>query len=239
MFIVQLIVFQIFVFAVLVIALRHVMSKNVSSAAARLQAMSEEYILKEEELKKEQSKMSQKYTEVLERAKKDAAQIHSKSQEATKKEVTDMINCAREESEQIVKRAENCTMETQKEMDGKVKVEADSIACKLVGHILPEEIKKQMHVEWVKDLTEGVLGSLEKMNIPADVTEAEIRSPYKLDPEYLDSIKTKFKTYFKREIGVKVTNVPELIAGIVVTIGSVVVDGSLLSRAKKVVEEIP
>ncbi len=237
MFIVQLIVFQVFVFTALVIVMRHIMSKNVSAAAERLQSMSDEYLKKEEDLKKEQSKLAGKYNEVVERAKKDAAQIRLKAKEAAKKDATDMVVNARKESEQIVTRAENCTMQVKKEIDERIKSEANVRASKLIEHILPEVIKRQMHAEWMREMAEDGLSALEKMNIP-DVVEAEIRSPYKLDQSELEYVKKKLKTHLKREVAIKEELAPELIAGVIIALGSVIIDGSLLSRVEKVVKEM-
>ena len=237
MFIIQLILFQVFIFVVLIVAMRRVISTNVTTATTRLQTLSEEYMKKEEALKREQAEFRRKQDAIFEQAKKEALEFVVKAQNESKEESTKVIDRAREESESIVKRAANTAADIKKEIDTRIEQEAVAGACSLIGEIIPLEIRKDIHDKFVKDLLAAdSFKSLGEVNIPAGLDEVKVMSPYNLGESDLLALKKALKNYIKKEVRVREEIDPDLIAGMKIKVGSVILDGSLMGKAKKVAD---
>ena len=237
MFIVQLVIFQVFIFALLVVLLRYVMGKNVTNATSGLQKMSGEYIKKEEALKREYNELREKYKETIEQAKKEAMGIRDKGQEQAKKEAAEVLDKARMKSEQIIKRAEKSGEQIKKDLDKRILKASMEKATMLIGDVLPDETKKSIHEKWTKNLIKSGFSSLSQMNIPEDVKDIRVITPYTLTPEDISAVKADLVVHLKKDIFIKEEIDETLIAGIVVVVGSVFLDGSLLYKAKKIAEE--
>lgn len=236
MFILQVVIFQLFIFAVLIIVMRQIISKKVTIDKAQLQKLSEVYIEKEKELRDKQEEGQQKYNELLDKARKEAIEIRARAQTEAKSENERIMEQARAQSEQIIKRAEKCGEEVKKDIDEHIRRHAADKACELIRDILPEEIRKKMHTQCVKELIEKGFTALEHMQIPEESKEAIIVTPYKLSPEETNSILKGIEKYVKHKIIIKEEVNEKIISGIKVSIGSLVLDGSILDRAKRILE---
>ncbi len=237
MLIAQLILFQVFIFALLVIVLRYVISKRVKLDKAQLQQMGAEYVQKEQEIRREQEKIKQEHDETVNKAAKEAAEILVKAQEEAKEEATRIVDKAQAQSEQVVQRAEKCAEGIIGDIEEKIKRGAVDKGCDLIGRILPEDTKKEIHAKYIGELINSSFDALSHMNIAEDIKEIEAISPYKLSEKILKEIKEGVKKYVKTDIDIKESIVLKLIAGIVIKIDNVVLDGSLLYRAKKIAKE--
>jgi len=237
MLIVQLIIFQVFIFVILVMVLRYLFGKNVTKATAHLESLTEEYIKKEEGLRKEYSNIQKKYDETIGQSKKDAAEIQDKAQKEAKEEGAKIIDSARLESENIVKRAENCAEQIKKEINENIERQAIEKASVLIENILPEDIKLKLHEKWVKELIEKGFEHIKHIDIQENVKEAKIISAYVLQPQESNAIKKEIKNHLKQEINFRDEVDSKIIAGVIIKIGSVILDGSISNKIKKIADE--
>ena len=233
MFLVQLILFQLFIFGAIAIGLKFLMGKNVTKTTAHLQELSAKYMVQEQELKKKYAELNEKYEATIKQAKEDAAEIREKGIREAREESTKIMGRARQESEQIVGRAEKSGEEIKKAMDKHIDERATAMTYELIESVLPEDVMRDMHSRWEKELIEGGFKDLKRMNIPHDVEEAAVITPYKLGPSESDAIKKELKKSLGRQISLKEDVDKHLLAGIVIKIGSVVLDGSLVHRFRE------
>ncbi|MDD5348062.1 MAG: F0F1 ATP synthase subunit delta, partial [Candidatus Omnitrophica bacterium] len=92
---------------------------------------------------------------------------------------------------------------------------------------LPEEFRKEVHQRWVRDVIANGFEALDRLRIPQGATEVQAKSAFELS----DKERTELKAKLKEKLGfdTKLTEQiePGVIAGLVVSIGSLVLDGSL------------
>lgn len=237
MLIIQVILFQLFIFSILVIVMRQIIAKRVTIDKAQLQSLSETYLEKENALRVKQEEAKRNYNETIEKARIEAADIRIKSQEDAKAEQERIMEQARAQSEQIIKRAENCGEQIKKDLDDLINERSVRKACELIGKILPEAIKKEMHEKWTEELITSGFSALEHMQISEDIKEVKITTPYKLTEKERTAIGKGVGKYIQHKIDIVEKVDTSMVSGMTVTIDNIILDGSALYRAKQIAEK--
>lgn len=235
MLFVWLVLLQLIVFAVLVFFLRLIFSRNVSTATAHLHELNADYSQKLDEAKKRQAEADKYYDDMITKAKAEAEKSKVQILTETRETQGAMLNEARKQSADIVSQAANAREEMIQGIKAEIEVRSTEKAAEMLGLILPDIITKDLHNDWVDDLLKNGLGDIAKMNLGADVVQAQVKSAHALTPEQKTLLQKKMKDALKRDITLTAETDPSLVAGIIVTLGSVVVDGSLKLKIKDLV----
>lgn len=106
-------------------------------------------------------------------------------------------------------------------------------ACELIQNTLPEKFKQDVHSQWTEELIADSLDELRHLHIPEDANEAMITSAFPLNNEQRKNLSKKLKQLLNRDVEIKEKTDPKVIAGIVVSIGDLVLDGSLRNKIKE------
>ncbi|MFH2145097.1 MAG: F0F1 ATP synthase subunit delta [Candidatus Omnitrophota bacterium] len=237
MFIVSLILLQIFVFAGLGFFLRHILTRNVTDATAHLAGMTKTYEQKEQEIQKKLEEAEKKHGNALKDAQKEAEAIKKKLKEEMDAEREKILNEAHKQSESIIERAHKTAQISGQELEQKINERVVERAQELIGKVFPEEICRQIHALWLESLINDTMNILERLNISGDVKEAKIISAFALAPDEKDKIVKKIEKKLGRKIEIIESVRPELVAGVVVTLGSLVLDGSFQGKLQEVRRE--
>lgn len=238
MLIVSLILLQIAVFIVLIFIFRRIMTENVVSATKHLEELSQDYDKKEKEIDKELGDAKQKSQEILSSAQNDAEKQRDQIIKEAQAERDRIMAEARTQSGDLIQQAEKSRQLLISEIEERVAREAVEKACELIKDVLPEKFKEDAHSHWVEELIRSGFDQLERLRIPEEIGEIKVISAFPLSETQHKILSTKLKDIFKREIALKEETDPRVVAGLVVTIGDLVLDGSLKSkiqeRAKKI-----
>lgn len=229
-----LVLLQVIIFGVLILFLRLIFSRNVSHATAHLSELNEDFTAKLDEAKKRQNEADKYYDETLLKAKNDAEKMKMQILKEARESQTVILESSRKQSEDILAQANNARESLIKEIEQKIDMRSVIKAGELLEKVLPEMISKEMHERWTDDLLEHGLQELERLNLSADVKEARVLSAYPLSAEQKALLQKKLKDAAKREIKLTMEVDPKLVAGIRMTLGSVLVDGSLTLKIKEI-----
>jgi len=226
------------IFIILIAVFRRVLNQNVIMATKHLEELNEDYDKKEKEIDKR-----------LEEAKRAAEELVVRAQEEVEKEKLRIIKEAETERDKILKEAraggEEMMQQADKsrqlllsELDERIAKEAVNKACELIQHTLPEQLKQDIHSQWIKELTEASLNQISLLHLPEDLHEINVTSAFSLREEERKGLSKKLKELLGRSVTLKEDIDPGIVAGVVVTIGSVVLDGSLKNKIKEQAESI-
>ena len=102
--------------------------------------------------------------------------------------------------------------------------------------ITTKDFLQNVHQQWIDESDKGTF-DLKYLKLPENVKEAIIISAFPLTDQQLDDLKKKLKKRIGTDIAVKATVDASLIAGFVMTIGSVVVDASLKYKIQKSMQD--
>ena len=229
MLILQLIIVQVVTFIALVFVLRRLLFTEASSQVKRLKALNAENEKKQEELRKKIAEQEAEYNDKIKKAEEDARRVKEDAMREIEKQRAQAQEKAKEEAEKIISQARNGKEKMREEINAELEEKAVSFACTLVKEVFDEKIYKNAHDELVDGIIRG-LESIDAKKISHKVNTAEITSPFSLGAQEKDKIKKVLSKKADRTIDLKEKEDKDLIAGVVIKIGDLVIDGSLANR---------
>ncbi len=237
MFLVQLIIFQVIIFGALILALRHILTRNISSATSHLDHLNDEFVRREEEVKARQAEADKYYQEMIVKAKDEADTLRLETAKHVAEEKDKILEAARVHSEEMIAKAEK----TKNMMVNELKSEMEA---RVTGHIrdillkvFPPKLQEEIHRRWVQDLLSGELQLLANVRIPDDVSGAKVTSAFALTPKEKEALKAKFKAQVGRDLALEESVDPSLLGGFIVTVGSLVLDGTIVNKVEQLTSE--
>ncbi|OGX18724.1 MAG: hypothetical protein A3K83_03355 [Omnitrophica WOR_2 bacterium RBG_13_44_8b] len=222
-----LVVMQVIIFGGLIFILRRIFSLNVTDATKHLEDLSQDFNQKQESLNKKLEEAERTFQEKITTAQDEANKIKMQAMTEAQAEKDKIIQQARVQGQEIIQQADRTSQLIIRELDERIEREAIAKACELIQSVLPPALKREIHSRMVSDLVESAFSQLDKLQISDDVKEGKVSSAAVLSEEQRKAIKDKLKKKLNREINLKEDVDPKLVAGVVITAGSVVIDGSL------------
>ena len=233
MFWLWLVVIQLVIFTLLVLFLRMILTKNISTATSHLHELNQDYNQKVEDANKRKAEVDRYYDDMLLKAKADAeknrVQILREAQ--TTQEL--VVNQARQQSEEIIGQANRAHEMALKEIETRVEARAAGRACELALEVLTGEMSETLHKQWVKELLKTGLQDVDRLHIPEKIDEVPVATAFTLSDEQKGLLQKKLKEVLGRDVALTENVRPELVAGVQITLGNLVIDGSLKHKVKE------
>lgn len=224
---IQLLIIQLFIFAGLVFFMYRILTRHATRTTGHLQELSQDYMKKQEELNKRFEKVERDRQELLAKAREEAERLKAKTMEEAQKAKEALLEQARQQSEQIVQRAEKTRDALKRELAQEMQVRAVERACELIHKVLPDKLREEIHSSWLEELISGEFLELDRLRIPDDIREAKVSTAFALNPKQKDALSKRLREKLGRQVLLKEEIDQGIIAGLIVTIGSLVLDGSL------------
>lgn len=233
MLVISLIILQIVIFAGLIFMFRRIMTKNVVSATRHIEELNQDYAKKEQEINHQLEETKFKSESILKTAQEEAEKLKTQTIKEAENERDKIIGQARLQSTEIIQQADKSRQSLLSEIEERIGKEAVNKACQLLQVALPEEFKQNVHMHWVEDLIEGGFSQLESLRIPKDLQEARIICAFPLNIEQRKNLFKKLKHVLGPEVTLKEEVDPKVVAGLIISMGSLVLDGSLRNKIKE------
>lgn len=233
-----LLVIQLVVFAGLVIGIRRLLSRNLTDASTHLQGLNAEYARRHEELKTRLEEAERQYKEQMARAQAEAEQLIAQARQEAESSRAKLLEEAHAESERVVQQGLQSRDALRKEIDHMVDVRAIERACELIQQVLPGQLREDIQSHWLDELIHNGLAQLDQVRTEEQVTEAHVTSAFPLNEDQRRALHERLKKKLGHEITMTEETSAQLVAGLTITIGSVVLDGSLASRLKRAARQV-
>jgi len=225
------------VFVLLVVALRWFMGRYATTATAHLQGLSQDYLRKQEELKKRLEESERHYHEQLAKAQEEARQLKAQAIREANAERQQMLELARQEAERIMQQAMQARDALQRDVTQAVELKAVERACELLRQVLPEEFRQTVHRQWVEQLLSDGLIDAGRLQTGAKAQEAAVASAFALSDAQRGRLREGLAAAVGHALAWQETVEPALIAGLKITLGHVVLDGSLSSKLRELARQ--
>lgn len=229
----SLVFLQLVLFVILLFFLRSVLTRNITTATAHLTELNQEYSQKEEAAKKHVEEAKEFYDQTVLKAKTDVEKQTVQILKEANETQEGLLREARKQSEEILAQANKARDTLLKEVEQKIGEKAMEQACEWVQHMLPQELSKSMHAQWLEELSAHGLEDLGRLNFPGELHEAQVVSAYALSADQRELLQKELKDKLKRNIRLNERVDPKLIAGFTIYLGSAVIDGSLKFKIKE------
>lgn len=233
MLIFSLIFVMLIVFGVLIFFLQKILKQNLESATKHLDELKDDYEAKEKRIAKQADEAKSHSQEIIAQAQDEAQKLKEQLLQQAEAERETVIKQARAKGEEMMVQAEKSRHALLAEIEDRITKGSIEKACELIHDVLPEDVKRIIHEEWLDDLIDNGFIRLSGVSISSDVQAAKVVAAFTLSDEDRKKITAKLKEVLGREITLTEEVDPHLIAGFVISIGSMVFDGSLQNKIKE------
>jgi cell division septum initiation protein DivIVA len=233
MLIASLITLQLIIFTVLIFVFRRIMAQNVVLATKHLEELTQDYNEKEKQVDQQLEEANSKSQEIVSSAQNEAEKVRSETLKQAQEESDRIIRQARTQADEMIQQADKSRNQLIAEMEERIAKGAVNRACDLCYDALPDEFRTLVHSQWVEDLIENGFSKAERLRLPEGTEEIEVISAFALTDEQRKRLSKKLKDAFGHEMTIKEQVDPKVVAGLVVNIGSLVLDGSLKNKIKE------
>ena len=225
-----IIVLQLIIFFVLTFFLRKMMAKNIILATQHLEGMSKDYADKEREVRAELQESKEKAKLITIKANSEAEQFKDKTMKKAETERDSILKQARNQSEDLIQQADKTRKNLIAEAERKIENETINKACEIIENVLPEKFRLDVHSLWVKDLIDNDFVKVDNLLIPEDIDAIKIVTAFPLDDQQREELSLKMKSFLDRGVKFIEKVDPTIIVGIIIFVGSFVLDGSLKNK---------
>lgn len=185
-------------------------------------------------MRKQLDDVKRQSQEIIAAAQKDAAALKESLEKNMQEERAKILAEAHRQAEETIKQADNARLALLADMNKRIDEKAVEKAVELLGESIPQNIRRQLHQAWFEGLINSSYEHLDRLKIPQDNTEVKVVSAFALDDEQRRRLKDKLQEKLGFEITITEEVNPALIAGLVVSIGSLFLDGSLKFKIEEV-----
>jgi vacuolar-type H+-ATPase subunit H len=220
-------------FGFLVVVLVKIMKQNFVQETQHLDQMNQDYLKKEEEADQYLAEAKQKSQELVKQAQHDAETMKEEIISKVQEEKERVIAVARQQAQDIVQQADKTRLMLLSEINERVTKEAIVQACQLIQDTLPDEFKQDVHAHWVQELIKSGFLSLERLKVAPDIQEVNVISAFALTEEQKKFLLKNLKEVLKRDIKLIEKVDAKIVAGIIMHIGDLVLDGSLKNKIQE------
>ena len=239
----QVIFVQIIFFAGLVFVLRKILLAASYNETKRLQQLNEENAQKAKELAAKISEADSEYREKMLRTDEEIELM----KERARKEINDlkevMISRAKAEGDRLMVQALNARDEIRAEIEEQLQGRVVEFSQEVFRQILSSPEQKLVHEGLLKHVLEE-LNAVESDRLKAVCTEqtsgdtVQVTVSHALTAQQKKEVEKILSSKLGRTVTIEESISNEIIAGIVIALGSFIIDGSLLARFKKAAENI-
>ncbi len=238
MIFIALLIIQLIVFVGLIFILKSVLQKHLGSATSHLDNLTQESETKLAEAKKRLDEANLYYDETVKKSKIEGERLKQQLIDEGAKLKQEYLEQARKQSEEIVDRAKAASELTEEELKLRISETAKKISLEAIRQIFSDDLSQELHSSWIQGLLEGNLDGLNRLNLPEKQTDVEVVSAFPLTAQQKSRISKVLAEKTGRNFQLKERTDPELIFGIRLVIGSIVLDGSFFSKLKGAIQHV-
>jgi len=231
---VQLILVQVSFILVIIFVLKLIFSRHLNAALRRLKNLHEEALIKEAQLKEELEKAKQERLAEVEKGKQQAKRIIEEAKREAEALGSTLEGHAKEDAQKILTRGKEELEKLKLNLLSEIEAEAVNLSTEMIRYTFSEEGKENLQHQLIDEIIQEIR-NIDKDRFNVDTDRVKVTSCFPLtekekqDLEKVLAGKKNSKFFIQEQID------KDLITGLVVEMGALVIDGSLKSKLQKVI----
>ncbi len=227
----QLIIIQVITFTLLVFLLRQFLYKQVTRSLARLQQLYQENLNREEELKRRREETEQELKAKIARNNEEIGRLRAAAEADARKVHEEILAKARGEGRRIVAGAEAQKERMRANLVSEMEEKALGLASDIIEHIFTAQVAQGIHYHLIDELIEEI-GKSDGRRLQLTVETVEVVVPFPLTQVQKEKLKKILSSNMGRSVNLKETIDQEIVTGMVLRLGDLVLDGSLKNKLR-------
>jgi uncharacterized membrane protein len=234
MLVVSMISVLVIMFIIMISFMSKVMKSQVTSATSHLDELAGEYTKKETEVRKQLDDVKRQSQEIISNAQKEAQAQKETLEKQIAQEKAKVLAEAHQQADEVIRQADNARLALLADMNARIDQRAVVKAVELLGEAIPDNIRRDIHQAWFEALLTSSYEQLDRLQIPADAGQVKVVTAFALDENQRQRLIDKLKEKLGFEISLVEETDTALLAGLVVSMGSLFLDGSLKFKIEEV-----
>jgi F-type H+-transporting ATPase subunit b len=226
----QLILLQVITFAVLAVLLHQLLYRQVTRSMARLQRLYQENRQREEELKRRREETEQELRTTRARHDEEIGKLKAETEAAAQERRNEVLAQAKEEGRRVVAEAEAKRERMRASLVSEMEEKAVGLASDIIGRVFTAPVAQSIHAHLIDELIEEIGKDGRRPDVAPETVEVVVAFP--LTPTQHERLLAIFSSTTGRAVTIKETIDEALVAGMVVRLANVVLDGSLNNKLK-------
>jgi F0F1-type ATP synthase delta subunit len=224
----QLALIQIVTFVGLIFILRFLFYNHLNSALRRLRDLNEKALMKEAALREELEKAKAERIAEIEKGRQEAKSMVEAAKKETESILARAEEQARENSRKAVLHGKEELDKLRQNMESQTAEKAIALATEMIRYAF--SLQRQI----IKEIT-GEIEGLDEEKFSVGTGSVRISSSCPLEEEERARLKDLLSRKMKTDVEINEDVDPDLITGIVIQTGDLVIDASLRNRLRKVI----
>ena len=225
------------VLAILILVIKKLLLSDTLEAVKRIQAVEAEVRRKEESIRLEIQQHEKEFTRQKAEAEEELQRHKAQSEKEVMRLRDQMLSDARKEGDRIVGQAHK----NEEKLRQKIVLEMDQKAVSFGGEIFQivfgERVRAEVNRQFIEELMDA-LKEIDDGSISVDVGDGEVTCSEAMDTEQKRRLEQTLSAKFGRAVTLSEKTDADLMAGLILKVGSLEIDGSLRNRYNEAVAEI-
>jgi F0F1-type ATP synthase delta subunit len=235
---VALVIALVLIGGIIMAVLWRILSQHATKATVHLQSLSQDYLLKQEEVKQRLDQSERSYQEQMVKLRAESDEMKRAAREEAEAIRQKLMAQAREEYEKIVQKGIESRDAMKRDMEQLINQSALDRAAELVQRLMPDDFRKLVQTHWVDQLLDNGLIDISRFPSQGDrASQVDVASAYALTAPQRAKLIQRLRSTLGPEVTLKERVDERLVAGITLTLGQVVLDGSLFGKLREAVQD--
>ncbi|MBN2301834.1 MAG: F0F1 ATP synthase subunit delta [Lentisphaerae bacterium] len=225
------------VLAVILFIVKKILLSDTMRAVERIRQVEAEVRRKEEDVRREVEEHEKEFSKKKAEAEEDLQKrrLESEAEVAAMRERT--LSDARKESDKIIEQAKKNEERQRQQVLQEMEEKAVDYGSQIFKLVFSEEMNAAINTHFIDELL-GALEEIDASSITVDCNDTAFISSHPINPKQKKRIETLLAEKFKTQIKVQETVKEDLLGGLILKLGSLEIDGSLLNRFNEAVSEV-
>ena len=232
-----IVIAHVVIWALVVLVIRKMLLSDTVSAVGRIGEAETELRRYEERLRQEMQQHEEELATHSRQAESDLSTAREKSEHDIEQLREQIVEEARREAADVMDKARKSERKLREQVALEMEEKAVDFGGRVFRMVFSDRLSEIVNSQFVDELLDA-LADTDASSITVDATEAEFSSSHPLEPAQKDRLQLILADKFGINIEVNESVREELLAGLVMKIGSLEIDGSLLSRYQEAVTEL-
>lgn len=233
----QLILVQVVVFILIVIGLRKLLYSKASVEIKRAQLMVDENNKKVEALRGQIEEAKTEYKRTIAQAKEDAQKLIAEAQKEAEELRARHSQETRRETDKMLKAAQAKTESMERAIHSMVAHKSIHFSKAIIKQVLTAGALGATHDVMIEEISQQI-GNIDLGQMREDIKEVEIVTIFPLGEEKMEMLKKILSDKLKKKIELKEKIDDSLVAGILIKLGSLILDGSLANKLRIATDQL-
>lgn len=231
---IPLLIIQVITFVFLIIVLKALFNKHLNAALIRLKGLHQENLARETELSKKIKEAQEQRRAQIEEGKKEAKQIIEVAKNEAVSLCSNTETDAQHKAERILQKGREEIEKAKKNIAADIESSALNLSVQMIQHTFSSQGKEALHRQFIEEIISEIEG-LDKSKFTVKTKDIIVKTSYPLNDKEREEIKRVLSKKLGMAVEIEEKVDQELIIGLLVQIESLIIDGSLRNRLKRII----